>query len=134
MQQIGIEPYILIVDDDDLATQILRQSLMRMGYESKSFHSGQKAIDFLNSISVGSYPVAIISDIMMDDGDGIDILAMTRSHPQLSNVPFIFFSNVSEEVFADLIQPYTCHAFLNKPIDAKKIKSIFENLKNQIAS
>lgn len=128
------QPYVLIVDDDELAIQILTQILQKLGYSARSFESGQQAIDFLLKLDIHSLPTAIISDIMMDDGDGIDILSMTRNHPQMANLPFIFFSNVNQEIFKELIQPHSCEAFLSKPIDFQKVKSIFDTLKNQIAS
>lgn len=127
-------PYILIVDDEETSIQILKHGLLKLGYDSIAFSSGQATIDYLKNLTHHNFPLAIISDIMMDDGDGIDILSMTRSNPQMASIPFIFFSNVNRDLFSDLIKPYNCDAFVNKPVDFQKIKFIVENLKFQMTS
>lgn len=134
MSLISNKSYVLVVDDDELALHILRQSLTKLGYDSICFDSGQKAMDFLSSLDAATFPVVIISDMMMDNGDGLDILQMTRNNPVMANIPFVFFSNANQELFSDLIEPNACKAYLKKPIDFLKVKSIFENLKSNIAS
>ncbi|RXZ81028.1 DNA-binding response regulator [Paenibacillaceae bacterium] len=67
---------ILIVDDEPDIRKLIRLHLERMGWDIAEAESGRKAI-----VQVRDRPVSlIVLDIMMDDGNGFEVLRYLREH------------------------------------------------------
>ncbi|WP_158289643.1 response regulator transcription factor [Paenibacillus flagellatus] len=67
---------ILIVDDEPEIRELIRFHLERAGWETVEAESGRQAIERLRERPVS----LIVLDIMMDDGDGFELLRHTREH------------------------------------------------------
>ena len=78
---------ILIIDDDDSIRQSLVNLLTRWNYETISAEDGKMGIEKAKKEN----PDLIISDIMMPEMDGIEVLSHIRSNPTNFPIPFFFF-------------------------------------------
>ncbi|MBI3375010.1 MAG: response regulator [Betaproteobacteria bacterium] len=80
---------VLIVEDDpdQLALADLRVSLA--GY---SVRVAQSAKELVQSLRVKGGPDILLLDVMLPDGDGFDILAKMRRHPQLALLPVLMLT------------------------------------------
>lgn len=109
---------VLIIDDENIFCETLRELLHYEGYEAYSAASGIVGIEIARQVQ----PDLIICDIMMPDLDGYGVLKAIRNHVATAHIPFIFISvlpleNGSNLSFAPdhtayLIKPFTYKEFL----------------------
>jgi DNA-binding response OmpR family regulator len=83
---------ILIVEDDDTIRELLGDILSLEGADVTTAVSGNEARSLLRT----TRPQLIISDVMMTDGDGHDLLRHVQADPLLNGIPFIFLTARSE--------------------------------------
>lgn len=79
--KIPLQTDVLIVEDDpdQLALADLRVTIA--GYQMRAARSGQELAE---SLRARGAPDILLLDVMLPDGDGFDILARLRRHPQLA--------------------------------------------------
>lgn len=85
-QSFGVS--ILLVDDDPVIQMLVKTSLIKEGYDVALAQNGQEA---LRSISE-AVPDLIISDVMMPDMDGFELLKEMRANPRLVSIPVIMLT------------------------------------------
>ena len=132
----SIQPKIVIIDDDSMSRLVISKLVSSQGFEPVLFTDGKKAIKYLEDIQGRNKIAAIISDLMMLDSDGIDVLAYVRRANHLDSIPFIFISGAEFEVFQNLLKPYSYQAFVRKPIlpaEMIRVLNQFTKLPNKIA-
>jgi len=88
-----IKKNIVLIEDDEGITRLIKFKLEKEGYEVKSFLNGEKVIEYL----VRSKPALIISDVMMPVIDGLTLLKEIKADPRVSNIPVIMLSTHSHE-------------------------------------
>ncbi|MFI5347664.1 MAG: response regulator transcription factor [Elusimicrobiota bacterium] len=81
---------ILLVDDEDDNRRIYGDILTAEGYVVRRASSGREAF----ALAVESPPDLVLSDVSMEDGDGLQLLARLRAEKKLSRVPVILMSGV----------------------------------------
>lgn len=81
---------VLIVDDEIKITEVLEAYLKNAGYQTKSVHSGQKAIEAAEELK----PDLIILDLMLPDIMGEDVCQMIH---QKQDIPIIMLTAKIEE-------------------------------------
>ena len=84
---------IVLIEDDEGITRLIKFKLEKEGYEVKSFLNGEKVIEYL----VRNKPALIISDVMMPVIDGLTLLKEIKADPRVSNIPVIMLSTHSHE-------------------------------------
>jgi len=84
---------IVVIEDDEGITRLIKFKLEKEGYEVKSFLNGEKVIEYL----VRSRPALIISDVMMPVIDGLTLLKEIKADPRISDIPVIMLSTHSHE-------------------------------------
>lgn len=115
---------ILIVEDDNLLRLGLKVFLENEGYEVVEAVSGNKAIEVIEEHSFH----LIITDIMMDDGDGISVLKFLVN--QNINIPVVVLSALGSDT--DQLIGYNLNVldYLVKPINydilSFKLQKYFE--------
>jgi CheY-like chemotaxis protein len=78
-------PKILIVEDDDVARELLSETLARQGYEVTAAADGVKGYE----LAVSQRPDLIITDLYMPAADGATLLRHVRDTPGLAETPVI---------------------------------------------
>jgi CheY-like chemotaxis protein len=66
---------ILLVEDDSLLLEVMRNILEAEGYEIYPAANGKRALDIFVSVK----PDLIVSDIMMPEMDGFELLESVRA-------------------------------------------------------
>lgn len=102
---------ILAVDDEAAIRSLIQINLEHAGYAVETAKNGTEALAL---IEARPYDL-VISDIMMPEMDGIELLAMVRKQPAIQNTRFILLTaNDREE---DFVQGYLQGAdlYLTKP-------------------
>jgi DNA-binding response OmpR family regulator len=109
---------ILIADDDDLAQRILRRYLESWGHEVIAVGDGAEAWALFQKEEI---PI-VISDWMMPNVDGLELIRRIRSHPRGAYVYTILVTARSDK--EDLVRGMEAGAddFVAKPFDRDELR------------
>lgn len=105
---------ILCVEDEELLRKDIAEELEDADYDVMQAGNGKEALDVI----LAKKPDLVISDIMMPEMDGIELVKELReNHPEFADTPFIFLSALSDK--KDIKSGLTSGAddYLTKPID-----------------
>jgi len=108
-QALGRGRRALIIDDEATSREILRQILMREGFEVSTAESGRQGIEIAREIR----PSVITLDVLMPDLDGWSTLQQLKRDPVLQDIPVIMVTIVDEENQAYALG---AAAYLTKPV------------------
>jgi CheY-like chemotaxis protein len=80
---------VLVVDDSDLTHALLRSAFERAGHATRHAANADEALRLLPSEHID----ALVTDIVMPDIDGIQLVQLARSRPDVDNsLPVVFYS------------------------------------------
>ena len=112
---------ILIVDDEPMSRDGIRQSLIRYGYDVETAQDGRKALE---TIKKNRYDL-IITDLVMPELNGINLLKTVRVAD--SDIGFIIITGYGEvESYLESMN-LGAFAYLNKPIKIPELKKVINN-------
>ena len=81
----NVKPKVLVIDDEQIVADTLATILKLHGFNSKSFHSGEAALECVE----GFHPDVVLSDIRMHKLDGIETAKRIRElHPECRIILF----------------------------------------------
>jgi two-component system alkaline phosphatase synthesis response regulator PhoP/two-component system response regulator VicR len=102
---------VLIVDDEEIIRKFLRINLLKLGYEVKEAMDGVQALEQLGK---DTYDL-LISDVLMPNKNGWELLKAIRSNPKTKDLPVILLTAKNED--ADMFQGYELGAnyYMTKP-------------------
>jgi DNA-binding response OmpR family regulator len=102
---------VLIVDDEEIIRKFLRINLLKLGYEVKEAMDGVQALEQLGK---DTYDL-LISDVLMPNKNGWELLKAVRSNPKTKDMPVIMLTAKNED--ADMFQGYELGAnyYITKP-------------------
>ena len=102
---------VLIVDDEEIIRKFLRINLLKLGYEVKEAMDGVQALEQLGK---DTYDL-LISDVLMPNKNGWEVLKAVRSNPKTKDLPVILLTAKNED--ADMFQGYELGAnyYMTKP-------------------
>jgi putative two-component system response regulator len=108
---------ILLVEDDALLLEVIRNILEAEGYEVFPAANGKKALDLIGNVK----PDLIVSDIMMPEMDGFELLETVRIMPGGVTIPFLFLSARTERSDVSRARSLGVDDYLFKPFDAPEL-------------
>jgi diguanylate cyclase (GGDEF)-like protein len=108
---------ILVIEDDSLLLEFLKEALKHEGFDVIAASNGDKGI----ALAKKQIPDIILSDINMPGKNGHDVLRELQEDPATSNIPFIFLTGKVE--MNDLRQGMTMGAddYLMKPVNISEL-------------
>lgn len=80
---------ILVVEDDPVLKAVLKHFFPLKGHEVIEASDGRQGLEIL---SQGKRPELIITDIMMPQMNGYDMIAAIKSQPDLAEIPVIIIT------------------------------------------
>jgi adenylate cyclase len=107
---VGHERRALIIDDEDTSRDILRQILMREGFDVMTAESGRQGIEMARDFR----PSVITLDVLMPDPDGWSTLQALKRDVGLRDIPVIMITIVDEENRGYALG---AAAYLTKPVN-----------------
>ena len=96
---------ILVVDDDELICDLVRETLSFEGFEVEAAYSGEHALSLLQH----SHPDLILLDIMMSGIDGFEVCRRVLANATTQDIPIIFLTAKGQ--FEDELHGYEEGAF-----------------------
>ncbi len=120
---------ILVVEDDLNLLEGIQTVLELDHYSVISVENGKQAIAVLSESPV--LPDLIVSDIMMPQMDGIQLLREVRKMPDWIKIPFIFLTARSEKADIQRGKQLGVDDYLVKPFDADDLLIAVESRLNR---
>ena len=115
---------ILIVDDEIVNVEYLRELLSMQGYEVVTAASGTECLDELNK---HTHIDLILLDIMMPEMDGYEVCKIIKSKKNLNHIPIIFLTALDDD--ASQVKGLTAGAvdYVTKPIKREVLEARVHN-------
>jgi signal transduction histidine kinase len=105
---------VLIVDDNANNLYLLRVLLMGHGFQVEMAHSGREALDK----ALRSPPHLIISDLLMPEMDGYELIRRWKADERLRGIPFVVYTaTYTEPKDEELALQLGADAFIIKPTE-----------------
>lgn len=104
---------ILIVDDEEGLTELLRECVSGQGHDAVVCHDPTQA----ERLALEERPDLAIIDYQMPRMTGVQVLAALRAREETASLPVLFISGTQAVRFANLIPPEPRVRFLLKPLD-----------------
>lgn len=117
--------YILIIDDDQAIQNVFTQFLESMGYQTKSALNGKEGL----SQMLEKTPDLIITDIMMPEMDGLELLTYIREHKL--DLPVIAISGGMQTAsmnFLPLARKFGACQVFEKPVSLVQLRKAVQEM------
>ena|SRR6185312_6589733 len=111
---------ILVVDDDRTLTSLLSTKLQRLGFDVVVAHDAMQA--FMHATRCG--PDAIILDLNMPGGSGIEVLKKLKASSKTSAVPVVVLTASKKSSEQQEIMALGASAFVYKETAMHRIETI----------
>ncbi len=76
---------VLVLDDDATSRELLTRFLEAHGYQSTEAGTMSEAVDLIRRTRIG----AVILDVRLPSGSGLQVLGHLRTHPEFAKIPAI---------------------------------------------
>lgn len=106
--------HILLVEDDDLVRDMLKQILQRASHEVDTANNGEEAAKILQQIE----PDIMITDIIMPKKSGITLISEVKNkHPDMEIIAISGGGRLDPMGYLDLSESLGATISFEKPID-----------------
>lgn len=113
---------ILIVEDNEIMLQNTAEILELSNYEVLLAKNGQIGLE----VAKDKHPDLIISDVMMPEMDGFELLKRIRKSRGMHNLPFIFMTSRAERYEINSGFEEGANEYLTKPFDGADLLRVVE--------
>ncbi len=127
---------LLIVDDDENDRMLIERAFLKLnvGYRIEPLKIGGEALALIKGEGIYAdrkahpFPTFILTDLKMPGGDGFEILAYLKQHPEILIVPVVMLSGSDDP--DDVRQAYMLGAssFIVKPPGLDGLEGIVQKL------
>jgi PAS domain S-box-containing protein len=128
---------ILIVDDNPMNTELLKEILEQIGQSSVIAYSGKKALELVETEKFD----LILLDIMMPEMSGFEVVEHLKLNSKTSEIPVVFISALNETSdivkgldlgsYGYITKPYNSEELKAKIINTLKIKDLQDQLRSE---
>ena len=129
---VASEEYMVVAEASPPNRTILVLLLRKMGFKVFECEDGDIAWKVLQE-NQDKPIVAVISDMMMPNMDGMELLRRTRADQKYASLPFVFVTAVSEKDYIFEAKNLQVNGYILKPVTYKrvsqKIQELFPNKK-----
>ena len=92
-KRVGMNPRVLVVEDDDALAQLLKYNLEKEGYRVAIAQDGEEALLLADEIK----PDLVLLDWMLPKASGVEVCRRLRARPETRNVPIVMLTARDEE-------------------------------------
>lgn len=110
---------ILVVDDEEMARDVIEGFLFREGYHLAFAEDAKQALEYLTE----RLPDVILLDVMMPNMDGFALCRQLKSNERYQHIPIILVTALSDK--QDMLRGIDAGAddFINKPVNELELKA-----------
>jgi CheY-like chemotaxis protein len=113
----GPAPTLLVIDDDDVARQLMRRTFTREGFRVEDAATGEAGLARARELR----PDVITLDVMMPGTDGWAVLAALKADPALADIPVVMVTIADQKPLALALGAAD---YLTKPVDRARLTSV----------
>jgi len=114
---------IIVEDEQDLST-LLRFIFEKFGYAVMEAHNGQEALDLINAAE--QMPDVVITDVMMPVMDGYTLVTQLQENYATRKVPVIIMTAKGQT--RELFRFASIAGFIEKPFEPKTLKELVDKV------
>jgi CheY-like chemotaxis protein len=117
-------PRILVVDDEPNIVRLVQVNLERHGYRVETANNGAQALSKIRE----SRPDLLVSDVMMPEMSGFELLKTLRMDVELNDLPVIMLTAKAND--ADVMEGYSRGAdmYLTKPFSPAELLQFVQRI------
>lgn len=119
MKNDGSNGLILIVDDNVLNTQQIKDMLDIHGFHSITAESASEGLEIVRTIK----PDLILLDIIMPEINGFSFCETVKSNPLYTDIPIIFMTARTQSDSIDKAYKAGANDFIKKPVKPNELAS-----------
>lgn len=109
---------ILAVDDSSSIRKFILLALKVYGYRVITAEDGMKALEMLPNEDID----LLITDLNMPNMDGYELIRIIRQDLQMSELPIIILSSLSDNENMQQGLEYGANSYLVKPFNSKRLQ------------
>ncbi len=113
----GPQPTLLVIDDDDVARQLMRRVFTREGFHVEEAATGEAGLARARE----RRPDVITLDVMMPGTDGWAVLAALKADPALADIPVVMVTIADQKPLALALGAAD---YLTKPVDRTRLSTV----------
>lgn len=117
-------PKILVVDDSRFQLTLLRKTLEEKGFEVVAAQDVLQA----GMVALRTAPDAIVLDINMPGGSGIDVVKRLKRSTKTQNIPVVVVSGNEDSDVREVALELGVVDFLVKPVDLDQLGRVLSSL------
>lgn len=108
---------VFVLEDDADISRLVQYHVEKAGFTVRAFEAGRNVV----SEAERTPPVLFLLDVMVPDGDGMDVCRRLRAHPTLNAVPIIFLTARAAE--SDRVRGLELGAddYITKPFGTREL-------------
>ena len=84
---------ILLIEDDPFLSSLLRNRILKEGFEVELVKDGDTALATLKK----NKPDLILLDLILPGKSGFEVMEEIKADPQIPNIPIIIISNLGQD-------------------------------------
>ena len=111
-------PTILVADDDRMISHLVCATLRRDGYKVTQAFDAMQAVMFALR---PPHPDAIVLDIHMPGGTGLQALRQLRASSRTAGIPVVILSGTASDAERADVESFGVVASLHKPVDPQAL-------------
>lgn len=114
-------PMALIVDDDIDWVEILDASIATLGYDTTAVPDPPRAMNWLSQ----NRPSLILLDLLMPNGNGVELARWIRTQKHLDGVPVVIISGLKDDATVSSALKLDSIDYIHKPfkLDTLRVKT-----------
>ncbi|MEC9281727.1 MAG: response regulator [Bdellovibrionota bacterium] len=119
---------VILAEDSPTNRTVIKHLLLKLGFSVIECETGKIAWEALQAEYEKENVVAVISDIMMPDMDGIDFLQMVREEEKYKGLPFVLVTAVMEKEQVISAKKLGVNGYILKPVTFQRISAKMKEL------
>jgi CheY-like chemotaxis protein len=121
---------VLVIDDESIVRDVLKNMLEILGYEAVAVPSGETALETLEEDGA-SFDLVLV-DMHMPGLSGPETVGRIRE--KLPEIPILLVSGVEEGDLAELYQGHLIDGFVHKPFRMVNLKESIEKVSSMVVA
>ena len=120
--------YIIVAEDSAPNRTILVLLLRKLGFKVFECEDGGVAWKAMQEHGPSKKIVAIVSDLMMPNMDGLELLRRTRADEKYKDLPFVLVTAVSDKDYIFEAKNLKVNGYILKPVTYKRVASKLQEI------
>lgn len=124
---VGKEEFVVVAEDSPPNRTILVLLLKKLGFKVLECEDGELAWSAIEK-NRDKNIVAVISDMMMPNMDGMELLRRVRGDESLAKLPFVFVTAISEKDYIFEAKSLKANGYILKPVTYSRVTQKLQEL------